>query len=377
MNFEFSDDSLTLRDQARGFLRDNCGSKIVRQVYEGSHAYAATLWRRMADMGWLGAAIPERFGGAGLGYEFLCVIAEEIGRVVAPVPVASSIYLAAEVILAAGTDSQKQSLLPSVADGSRIGTFALQEGLGRPDADAIRVRASDGLLTGEKWPVPDGPIADFAIIVARDAFGVGLYRVDLVQPEIERQTLHSLDSSRGQSRISLKGAHGERLGGAEDHWSLVEQVLERAAILMAFEQLGGAEACLHMARDYAMERIAFGRPVASFQAIKHKLADLYVEVEIARSNAYYGAWALSENGPELPLAAAAARIAATEAFRLAAMENIQIHGGAGFTWDLDCHLFYRREKVLALALGSAPFWMKRLVNRLDIPEALPENTVGL
>ena len=378
MNFEFSEDSLTLRDQARGFFRDNCGSKVVRHVQEGNEAYAVALWRKMADMGWLGAAIPERFGGAGLGYELLCVIAEEIGRVIAPVPFASSIYLAAEVILATGTDTQKQNFLPSLVDGSRIGTFALEEGLGRPDAGAVRACASGGVLTGEKWPVPDGSIADFAVVAARDDFGIGLYYVDLVQPAVERQTLPSLDLSRGQSRILLRGAHGERLGGSEDQWPAVQQVFERAAILMAFEQVGGAEACLYMARDYAMERIVFGRPVASFQAIKHKLADIYVEVEIARSNAYFGAWALSEDRPELPLAACVARIAAIEAFRLAAKENIQIHGGVGFTWEFDCHLFYRRAKVLALTLGSTPFWMKRLVNRLEAPTASRrENTIGL
>src|ERR1700681_2608411 len=189
MNFELSDDSLTLRDQARDVLRDNCGAKEVRRVHDGHQAYATALWRQIAGMGWLGAAIPERFGGAGLGYEFLCVIAGEIGRVIAPVPFASSIYLSAEAILAAGSDSQKREWLASVADGSRVGTFALEEGLGRPNADAIRTYAAGGVLRGEKWPTPDGQIADFAIIAARDDFGIGLYHVDLSQPTVERKVL--------------------------------------------------------------------------------------------------------------------------------------------------------------------------------------------
>jgi alkylation response protein AidB-like acyl-CoA dehydrogenase len=377
MNFEFSGDAMMLRDQAHGFLRSNCDSKVIRRVHEGHETYAAALWRKMADMGWLGAAIPEQFGGTGLGYELLCIIAEEVGRVIAPVPLGSSIYLAAEAILAAGTVSQKERWLPSVADGSRIGTIAVQEGIHRPAAEAIRAHASNGLLSGDKWPVPGGSIADFAIVAARDVGGIGLYRVDLAQPAVERQTLHSLDSSRPQARIFLNGARGERLGDLDDHWPLVRQVLDRAAILMAFEQVGGAEACLHMARDYALERTAFGRPIGSFQAIKHKLADIYVEVEIARSNAYFGAWALSEDRPELALAASAARLAAIEAFGLAAKENIQIHGGAGFTWDLDCHLYYRRAKILALELGGAPFWMARLMDQLEAAEASRENSRGL
>jgi alkylation response protein AidB-like acyl-CoA dehydrogenase len=332
----------------------------------------------MAEMGWLGVAIPEVYGGAGLGYEILCVLAEELGRVVAPVPFASSIYLAAEAILVAGNDRQKQTWLPAVADGSRIGTFALVEGLGQPTAKAINVRAVDGVLEGVSWPVPDGMIADFAIVAGADEYGIGLYRVDLINPGVEREALSTFDPSRGQARLRLNGANGERLeGAAQDHWPFVERVLERAAILIAFEQVGGAEACLHMARDYALQRIVFGRPLASFQAIKHKLVDMYVELEIARSNAYFGSWALSQEGTELPRAAAAARVAAIEAFRIAAKENIQIHGGAGFTWELDCHLFYRRAKALALMLGGAPFWMSRLVDRLEAPVTGWENAVGL
>ncbi len=369
MNFEFSEDSALLRDQARGFLRDKCDTKVLRRVLDGHEPYAAAVWQEMAGMGWLGAAIPEEYGGLGLGYEGLCVLAEELGRAVAPVPFASSIYLAAEAILAAGSETQKQALLPKLADGSLIGTFALAEGLGQPTAEGIHVRAVGGVLNGEKWPVTDGTIADFAIVVARGEGGIGLYHVDLTGPGVARNTLRSIDPSRNQARIDLTGAKAERLGAAGDAWPIVERVLERAAILVAFEQVGGAEVCLHMARDYALQRFAFGRPIASFQAIKHKLADVYVALELARSNAYYGAWALSEGGAELPLAAAAARVSATEAYHLASKENIQTHGGVGFTWDFDCHLYYRRSKHLALAIGAAPFWKSRLVDQLETRNA--------
>ena len=370
MNFEFSEDSALLRDQARAFLRDKCDAKVVRRALDGQEPYARALWQEMAGMGWPGAAIPEEYGGAGLGYEGLCVLAEELGRAVAPVPFASSIYLAAEAILAAGSEAQKRDLLPQLADGSRIGAFALAEGPGQPSPEAIGARAAGGVLSGPKWPVADGNIADFAIVVARGDAGIGLYHVDLADPGVARQALRTVDPSRDQARLDFAGAKAERLGGPEDAWPIVERVLERAAILVAFEQVGGAEACLTMARDYAMERFAFGRPIASFQAIKHKLADVYVALELARSNAYYGAWALSEGGSELPLAAASARVAAaTEAFHLASKENIQTHGGVGFTWDFDCHLYYRRSKHLALVLGGAPFWKNRLVDQLETRNA--------
>lgn len=376
MNFDFSEDSVLLRDQARTFLRERCGADVVRRVLEGPEAYAADLWREMAGLGWLGAGLPEDFGGAGLGYETLCVLAEEMGRVLAPVPFAGSIYLAAEAILQAAATDQKQRWLPAVAEGASIGAFALAEGIGRPAAGAVQARAEGGRLHGVKWPVLDGAAADFALVAAADDQGIGLYHIALDQPGVTRDALETIDPSRSQARLTLTGAVGERLAAPGDHWPIVLQVLERAAVLMAFEQLGGAEACLHMARDYAMDRIAFGRPLASFQAIKHRLADVYVEVEIARSNAYYGAWALSEPAADLALAAAAARLAATEAFRIAAKENIQVHGGAGFTWEFDCHLYYRRAKALAVSLGGSPWWADRLVDRLEAPDG-QEVALGL
>lgn len=364
MNFEFSEESNLLRDQARSFLSDKCGSAVVRRVLEGKAPYAETLWREMAVMGWMGVAIPEQYGGIGFGYEALCVLAEELGRALAPVPYSSSVFLAAEAILAAGTEAQKTALLPSIADGSSIGALAFAGGLARPSAEALQMHAEDAVLNGEIWPVQDGNLANFAIVAARDSFGVGLYAVDLNAAGVQRQTLETFDPSRGQARFKFTRVSGDRLGAEQDCWPLVERVLERAAIVTAFEQVGGAEACLHMARDYSLERIAFGRQLGSFQAIKHKLADVYVELEIARANAYYGAWALQGEEDELPLAAATARVAAIQAFRLAAKENIQTHGGVGFTWEFDCHLFYRRAQVLALALGGMPYWKNHMLDCL-------------
>jgi alkylation response protein AidB-like acyl-CoA dehydrogenase len=206
-------------------------------------------------------------------------------------------------------------------------------------------------------------------VVARDDGGeTALFLADLAADGVSRRKLTTVDPSRDHARIDFAGAAAERLG-ARTGWPLVQRLLERAAILVAFEQVGGAQAALEMARDYALERYAFGRPIGSFQAIKHKLADVYVAIELARSNAYYGAWALSADAAELPLAAATARVSATEAFHLASKENIQTHGGIGFTWDVDCHLHYRRSKQLALALGSAPWWKHRLVELLEMRNA--------
>jgi acyl-CoA dehydrogenase len=369
MNFDFSDDLKQLRDQARRFLAEQSPPKVVRQVLEGDEHHAAALWKAMAEMGWLGAAIPEQYGGAGLGYEGLCVLAEELGRALAPVPFASSAYLATEALLLAGTDTQKQRLLPKLAEGSAIGCLALAEGTGNPDASHVRSHAIRGRLTGSKWPVMDGDVADFAIVVARDDAGeIALFLADLTAGGVSRRSLTTIEPSRNHARLDFAGTEVERLG-SQTGWPLVQRLLERAAIIVAFEQVGGADAALEMARNYALERYAFGRPIGSFQAIKHKLADVYVAIELARSNAYYGAWALTADAAELPLAAATARVSATEAFHLASKENIQTHGGIGFTWDVDCHLYYRRSKQLALALGSAPWWKHRLVELLEMRNA--------
>ncbi|MGB8842733.1 MAG: acyl-CoA dehydrogenase family protein [Aliidongia sp.] len=369
MNFDFSDELKQLRDQARRFLAEQCPPTAVRRVLEGEASYDRALWLKLAEMGWLGAAVPEAFGGAGLGHEGLCVLAEELGRALAPVPFASSIYLAAETIMFAGSPAQKEAYLPKLASGERIGTLALAEGQGNPDPRRIETTVSGGRISGLKLPVTDGGIADLAIVLARESGLLALFLVDLTGPGVVREAVATIDPSRDHARITLTDAPAERLGAAGEGWAITRRALDRAAILVAFEQIGGAQACLEMARDYALERYAFGRPIGSFQAIKHKLADVYIATELARSNAYYGAWALAGDAAELPVAAASARVAATEAFHLASKENIQTHGGMGFTWAGDCHLYYRRAKHLALTLGSAPWWQDRLIAELEARNA--------
>jgi alkylation response protein AidB-like acyl-CoA dehydrogenase len=194
---------------------------------------------------------------------------------------------------------------------------------------------------------------------------VSLYLVDLHGAGVSRTPLSTVDPTRSVAAVTLASAPAEPLGASGTGWAVIDRVLDRAAVLVAFEQVGGGQAALDMARDYALGRFAFGRPIASFQAIKHKLADMYVAVELARSNAYYGAWALSTDAPELPVAAAAARVSATEAYFHAAKESIQTHGGMGFTWEFDCHLHYRRAKLLGLMLGGLPRWKDLLIARIE------------
>lgn len=369
MNLDFSDDQKQLQDQIRRFLSEKCTPAVVRAGLEGGEPFARDLYRGLAEMGVLGVAIPEAYGGVGLSHLELCLAAEELGRALAPVPVASSIYLAAEFLLQAGSEAQKKAWLPRLASGESIGTFAFVEGQGRMTPDKVAAAVRDGRLSGAKSPVPDGDIADLAVVAARSGAGrgeqaVSLFLVDLNGPGVTRETLTSIDPTRSQSRLAFDGAPAERLGGEGEGWAIASQVLDRAAILMAFEQVGGADRALSMARDYALDRMAFGRQIGSFQAIKHMLADMYVSATLARSNCYYGAWALASGSSELPVAAATARVSATQAFQHCAKNNIQVHGGMGFTWAFDCHLFYRRSNALALALGSLSTWEDLLIERL-------------
>ena len=369
MNFDFSDDLKGLREQARKFLRERCPAATVRRVLEGPEPYDFALWKAIAAMGWTGAAIPEALGGAGLGHLGLCVLAEELGSALAPTPFSSSIYLAAEAIMLAGSEAQKQAWLPKLASGTIIGTLAMAEGPGKADPSKLRTTLRGGALTGEKLPVPDGDVADLAVVAARGDRGLQLALVELNGPGVSRHAVDTIDPTRSHARLIFDGAAAEPIGELGRGEALLRRVEERAAVLMAFEQVGGAQRSLEMARDYALERYAFARPIGSFQAIKHKLADVYVATELARANAYYGAWALSRDAAELPLAAAAARISANEAYFLAAKENIQVHGGMGFTWEFDCHLHYRRAKLLALALGSTRLWKERLLLELEAANA--------
>ena len=366
MNFDYSDDQKFLKNEARKFLEAHSDSTAVRKVLnDDAVSYDKALWKGVAEQGWLGAAIPEEFGGLGLGHIELCAIAEELGRSVAPIPFASTVYFVAEAIMLAGSDAQKADLLPKIAAGELIGCYATSEGPGLVDAKSLTCKVEGGKLSGVKIPVTDGDIADVALVLAGEGGKPSLFLVDLNGEGVARETLKSLDPTRGVAKLTFNGASATRVGAAGEGLAISEQVFDRAAILLAFEQTGGADKCLEMAKDYAMNRYAFGRVIGGYQAIKHKLADMYVKNEVARSNCYYGAWALNTNAAELPVAASAARIAASEAYWFASKENIQTHGGMGFTWEVDCHLYYRRSRQLALVAHAPKVWKERLVSQLE------------
>ena len=369
MNFDFSDAQKMLKNQARDFLKSASPTTVPRRILDGDEPYAAELWKGIVDLEWTGISIPEQYGGIGYGYLELCCVAEELGRAVSPVPFSSSVYLATEAILAAGSEEQKKKYLPELAAGKKIGTFALAEGAKVPTAKNQETRLEGGKVTGEKLPVPDGDVADFAVVVASSSKGPSLVLVDLKGKGVARETVATIDPTRSHARVRFDSAPAELLGAEGKGWEAKEAIFDRAAVLYAMEQLGGSDACLAMSVDYAKGRFAFGRPIGSFQAIKHKLADMYIKNELARANCYYGAWALSSNAKELPIAAAGSRISATQAYHFASKENIQTHGGIGFTWEHDAHLFYRRSKLLSLVLGSLHSWKDRLITHLEKQEA--------
>jgi alkylation response protein AidB-like acyl-CoA dehydrogenase len=361
MNFDFSDDQKLLKEQIARFLADKCPLKVVRRVLDGNEAFADDVWQGLVELGVPAIAIPEAYGGLGMSPLELCVAAEEIGRAAAPVPFDSSVVLATEALKLAGSEAQKKKWLPLLASGQAIGTLATAEGPQTPRPRNVTTTFGGGRLNGRKVPVADGDAATFAIVLAKTS----LVLVELGQKGVAKKRVETIDPARKHAELTFTDASAELLGAEGEGFSLLERLYDTAAVYFAFAQVGGAEAAMYMARDYALQRHAFGRAIGSYQAIKHKLADCYVKLELARSNAYYGAMMLADGGADLPLAAAAARIAATEAYDFASKENIQTHGGIGFTWEADTQFHLRRARVMALSIGGPMAWKDKLVNRLE------------
>ena len=358
MNFDFSEDQRRLQEEVRRVLADRSTPASVRRVLEGETPFCASTWGELAGVGALGIAIAEDHGGAGMGLLELCLIAEEAGRVRAAVPLASSIYLAAEAIRRSGNKAIRAAWLPRLASGAAIATAQLAGHGQRVLPVPAPVLGPKG-LSGIWNAVPDVMVADLAVLRVDDA----LVLLDLRAPGVIRTPQQSLDPTRPLGQLACQDAPVDLLlakGGA----ALADAVVAGAAVLLAFEQIGGAEAALYAARDYALERKAFGRVIGGYQAVKHKLADIYIAIEIARAHAYFGAWALSADAAELPRAAAAARVAATQAYRLAAEESLHLHGGIGYTWEMDCHLHLRRERWLGQIIGNVHHWREQLAASL-------------
>jgi acyl-CoA dehydrogenase len=357
VNFDFSEDQRLLQEEVRKMLAATSTSDEVRKSLDGEAAYSRKVWDELIGMGAAAAAIPEAYGGAGIGYLELCLVAEEAGRHLAPVPLATGFFLAAEALVHGGSDAQKQRWLPQIASGEIIATAALC------DTESYLEKGKQGFEDGKlngTFILPDGMVANMAVL----KIGAHLVAVELESAGVSKKSLTSLDPTRPYAEVTFNAVQAELLAcdaGAEE---VVARVLNGAAVLIAFEQLGGADQALAMAREYSLERKAFGRQIGSFQALKHKMADMFTANELARAHAYYGAWALSTGAAELPLAAAAARVAATTAFTQAAEESIEIHGGIGFTWEMDCHLYFRRARYLGQLIGSEHLWRTKLANEL-------------
>lgn len=351
MDFDLSDEQKMLAEQARGLLAERSPYDHLRKLIDMGAEWDEALWRELGEMGFLGANIPDEFGGLGMGELDLGVISQELGRVNAAVPFTSSIVLAADAIRLAGSVQQKQRWLPQLASGEIVACFASTEGSGPLLGQEASLMA--GKLNGIKSPVADAGIAAIAVVQVGD----GLAIVQLDQPGVTRTKLDSFDQLRAHYRLDFKDVYADMLPGLNQ----ISTLLDRAAVQVAFEAVGGSEACLEMGRDYVMERQMFGRPLASYQAIKHKLADVAVAIELAKSNAYYAGWASESSPDDLASAAAAARLTAIKAFEMAARENLQVHGGIGYTFEANCHFYYRRERMLAVNLGGRDYWTDRLL----------------
>ncbi|MET0182049.1 MAG: acyl-CoA dehydrogenase family protein [Caulobacterales bacterium] len=364
MSFVLNEEQQMLQDQVRGLLSERSTADLLRKTITANAPWDKGVWDALAELGVLGAGIPEEFGGVGLGPVEVSIVAMEIGRVTAPVPFFSSICLCAEAIMIAGTQAQKEKWLPKLAAGEAVGTFAWTEGDTAPSFKMLDATLANGKLNGKKTPVPDAEVAQICVVVAKSGGKPSLALVELGGAGVTLTPLKGLDQLRHYAQVDFKDAAAEAMN-AVDGIEALQQLWDRAAIYESFEQVGGAEACLYMARDYTMQRYIFGRQLASYQSVKHTLADIFAKVELSTCNSLYAAQALQDNLPDIKAAAATARIGATQTYEIAARENLQFHGGIGFTWEANCHFHYRRARVLALNIGSVEVWSDRLIDALS------------
>ena len=375
MHFVVTPEQEMLRNAARSYLADRAPPVRVRELMESADGFDGTLWNGMAELGWMSTAVPEEYGGAGLSYLELGVLIEEIGRTLVPSPFYSSVVLGASMLLIAGSEAQRRTYLPEVASGSRRVAVALVEPGGDWSTEAM-LTTSNGAgesltLSGRKSYVLDGHTADLLVVSARDERDeLNLYLVDAAANGVSIRQLETMDLTRRQSEIELSGVRPlEQLGSPRSAEQTVHSLYDIAAAMLAFEQVGGAQKCIkcmEMSVAYAKERIQFGRPIGSFQAIKHKCAQMLVDIEAARSTALYAGWALSSGDSDLPVAAALAKVRCSDAYFDVAAETIQVHGGIGFTWEHDAHLYFKRAKTDQLLFGTPSQWRAKLGDRLGL-----------
>jgi len=368
-----------LRDTARKFLDSECPSTFVRKMMADESAHATELWKKIAQLGWLGIIVPEEFGGSGGSFIDLIVILEEMGKSLVPGPFFASALLGSTAILTGGSAAQKAALLPTVANGDLILSLALAEKSGRYDAAGVTMTAArkgnDFVLSGEKFFVPDAHVADHIVVAARTAQGsnpedgITLFLVEAKAPGVNVTQLKTVDMTRRQCHVALQevGVPGAQvIGEVGKGWSILQRVLDMAMAGLCAEMVGTSQKALDMAVAYAKERVQFGKPIGSFQAVKHKCVDMMVQVENARSLTYYAAWAVDENVPEARQAVPMAKAYCSDMGKTVTSEAIQVHGGIGFTWEHDMHLFYRRALASEAAFGSAPVHREVVAQALNL-----------
>ena len=357
MSMTFSAEQEELRSSVRRFLEQKSPSAQVRRLMETEEGYDPAVWSQMAEqLGLQGLALPEEHGGSGYGFIEQIAVLEEMGRALLCAPYFSTVVLAATALLESGDEAAQKDLLPGIADGSTIATLAWVEDPSSWDASAISTtatRSGDGYaIDGTKTLVLDGHIANLLLVVAQTDNGPSLFAVEADAAGLTRRSLETLDMTRKLASLELSGTPGRLIAEEGAATRILERTLQHAIVALSAEQVGGAQKCLEMSVDYAKLRVQFGRPIGSFQAIKHKCADMLLEVESAKSAAYYAAWAIADNTDEVPVVTALAKAYCSDAFASAATETIQIHGGIGFTWEHDAHLYYRRAKSTEQFLGS-------------------------
>jgi len=377
MNFAHSEEQEELRSAVRRFCEEKSPSAEVRRLMETDDGYDPKVWSQMADqLGLQAMAIPEEYGGAGFGFTELGIALEEMGRVLLCAPFFASAVLAAQALLASGDETAKKELLPGIASGETIATLAFTEENGRWDTGGIETQAAEATETGQaggawnlsgtKMFVLDGHTANLVLVAARTGSGIGLFAVEADASGLTRTALTTMDQTRKQARLEFSSTPARLVGDASAFGDVLPKVLDLACIALASEQVGGAQRCLETSVDYAKTRIQFGRPIGSFQAIKHKCADMLLEVESAKSAAYYGAWSVDDESDEVPVVASLAKSYCSEAYFHAAAENIQIHGGIGFTWEHDAHLYFKRAKSSELLFGDPSYHRELLAQRIGL-----------
>ncbi len=371
MNFAFTEEQEELRKTVRAFLEAKSPETAVREQMETDSGYDTAVWGQMGEqLGLQGLAIPEEFGGSGYTFVELGIVLEEQGRALLCAPFFSTVVLAANTLLHSGDEAAKAAHLPGIASGATIATLAFTEPSGKWDESGITTEATaagDGwTLTGVKSFVLDGHTASLIIVAARTAKGVSLFTVAGDAAGLTRTALSTMDQTRKQAKLEFANTPATLLGTEGEGWAVLSTVLDLAAVGLAAEQVGGAQKVLEQAVEYAKVRVQFGRPIGSFQAIKHKCADMLLEVESAKSAAYYGLWCAAEQNDELPSVASLAKAYCSEAYFHATAENIQIHGGIGFTWEHPAHLYFKRAKSSELLFGDPTYHRELLAQRIGI-----------